>query len=369
MKKQNGTMKDFLNNTTQGKDFIFELTQRNPEPSVTSANGTPMYYPPSVHVPLRSEVYDPKLGMNRIVNYAPGERFLFLDEQSEITKNSNKEFMAEFKSGYYIAHGENTMLLKALMMSAYNESNADRDKSKPALFKFVDTSSNYNNIVKEGARYAEALTWVFTADFDAVKAYARVLLGDNMGNDAAEVRYNMERIAAQDPDKFLTDLKSPTTMRKHYVLEAIERRVLHVNYGQNSISWYNNQGSPLSTAPIGVDPIDHFVKATFTPDGEKVFSEIQSMASPQITHQPSNNTVPVNIPEVPQGLPDKIEHTGVSDSEATEMLNALIERGTIEKAGAWYLYKSQKWQGFGKFKDALAGDALLLREIRKEFNK
>lgn len=49
-----------------------------------------------------------------------------------------------------------------------------------------------------------------------------------------------------------------------------------------------------------------------------------------------------------------------------EIIISAVEWGVIERAGAWFVYKEQKYQGMVKLIEALKQDAALVEELKNQ---
>ena len=369
-----GSYSDFKSGNFFSKEFIFVLNHINQTPSFKSGRGNGMHYPPSYRLLLVDQVFDSATGVMRNIRYIPGEMSIFQDEQTPDDKIPKKNFHLEFIDGDKLVDGRQTLLIKYLMTTNKNGSNPNRDKSVRPAFFTVDPGEGLKSVMDSDELLAEAQHFCYKGDWDEVAAYAMVL-GIPLDRDAREIRYSLRMKATADPKRFMEGLRSPKMKRKYYVMEALKEGIIVKNSSTNTINW--KDGGAITQAPMGKDLVDDFVDASFSPNGEKVWSAIMGILRPEaslpkvvteLQNVPSDadlNQIKIDVkPVIPQVIIADISDEEVSD---------FIDRGL--KSGAIVFTKPQwhKIDGKNYSRKALAQELkvnpILLAKLKTELSK
>ena len=364
--KKYASLEDYKTNNFKDKLFLFQLTEKNSNPSMTKSDGRPMFYPPKYKFQyLVDEVYDASSGSRREIRYAQGVQTIYVDKQNPELDYTKKNFKSEFLDGLLIIEGSNKLAIDYLMNTNFNKGNPNRDRSKVSVFEFIDKQGEYKNVVANDMKEQEAATWCYNAPFEDVLAYARVKLGKVEGKDSDEIRWNMRAIAKMNPIAFMSEKDKPLTKRKHSVLNALDRNIIAVNASSNSVVWFENPNQPLTTAPIGVDAIDHFVQATFTNDGELIYSAIVDRMKPVIKNATILNTfIPEARPVEQEVSKPVLEVNAEGWKDLVDMYEAGIDKSVVKKQGAWIMYGDYKIQGKTAFIEKMKTDEKMLEKMK-----
>lgn len=371
--KRLGSFADFKSGNYSGKEFVFVLNHINQNPSFKSGRGQGVHYPPSVRVLLYDEIFDKEANRQRVIRYIPGETSIYMDEQSSDDKIAKRNFHLEFINGDKRVDGTQTLLIKYLMLTNKNGSNPNRDKSVNPRFFTVDPGEGLKVVMDSDELLSEAQHFCYKGDWDEVAAYSMVL-GIPLDRDAREIRYSLRMIASNDPKKFMDGLKSPKMKRKYFVMEALREGIIVRNPANNTVSW--KDGGVITQAPIGKDLIEDFVDATFTPNGEKVFSAIMGVLRPE-TSSPKIATELTNIPaEVTKEGPKfdgpvvpQVVMADISDAEVDSLIERAEAKGVITYAAPfWFKFNGKSYKKKEALSAALKGDPFLVAELKKQLN-
>jgi hypothetical protein len=368
--KKYGSYEDYKNNLLNDKIFLFQLHKKRQFPSLVRSNGQPMVFPARAEFKMEDEIYDSKLGRRRQIRYALGVKSIFVDEQNQEVDSKRKAVRVEFKDGLAFAKGNDPLAVKFLMMSNYNGANPDRDTSKRIIFEFVDKDSQFREAIDNEKKEWEAVNWVYSdkTPLHDLTSYARVLIGQSIEDmKIDEIRWNLKAIAKSNPSKFMAGMTDPRLKRKQVVYEAIDKGLLGVNYANNTVFWKENPTMPLTVAPIGVDPIDQFVQASFTPDGEIIFKAVREQVAPVAKNAAMLSTfIPEPKKEV-EVIEPQLNVNPVMWTELKSMYDKAIEKGIIVKAASWIKYGDYKLQGTDDlFIKTLKGDKALFERLSKD---
>lgn len=366
-----GSIEDFnsKNSNKWDKRYIFVLNHQMGTPSIVGK-----HFPDSYSIPLEDQIFDSTIQKSRVIRVVPGEQSIFRDEQSEDgqkARHINKIFS---KKGDLIVEAKEEQTLKFLMMSNKNGSNPNRDKNVIPLYYLFDSKQGMEMEISNYKAEAEALNWCYsdTTKFKHLLRYARVL-GANTNEDADLIRHQMANLAKKDPQKFLDGLKNKYTVRKFYVLEAVEKNILTVDLRSNTIQWSN--GHIICNAPVGKSPVDHFVDmsvsdATF----DMTYRDIQERVEPTVEKvapkkEPKYEAKTESIIEKPvQELlsekPNMLDVTIATD----DLIKKACKCGVITRKSSWFIYLGKNYQG-AKMNEAIEQDAILKESIIRACNE
>lgn len=366
--KQYASMADYKNDSYQGKMFLFVLAKRNSSPSFTSSIGEKQYYPETQKVLLTDEIIHGK-GRDRsrrIIRYASGVDTIFVDKQKEIDLDRRTGTVV-FLKGRLFVDSDNKFLLDFLMKSNMNGANTDRLTNKAPKYFFQDMGKQFEDQMAADDLEYEAVKWVKEADWNDLFGYARILMGPTAADkDNSEIKFQMRKIARSNPKMFLEGLDNPSLKRKQVVLEAIDEGYLKVNAANNTLCWADNPSSPLVTAPIGADIVDHFIKGSFSEAGERVYDAIEKFvrSGKEAAEEVVINNVP--IPEVKEKIAaPQIDSPHASVEVVEELMEECLKAEIIEKSGPWF-----KFEGFpsknnrAKYVEEILGNRALYDLLR-----
>jgi hypothetical protein len=364
-----GGVTDYDAKNFRDKKFKFILNHFNADPTLKYEKGGPVNFPLTFNVLLYDIIFDEKTKMQRTIRYIPGEKSIYVDEQTPDNEKSAPKKMvhAEFVKGEFTVEGYNTTLIDFMMKSNFNGSNPNRIAGKRLLYRLLDTSLGMKLMMDKDKKVDEAKHWCYTGDWDQVAAYAQAL-GLNMGDDPSQIRFHMRQLVDKDVEKFTEGMNNAGVRRKYFILQAIEQGHLTVNNNDGTVSWAS--GGTITTSPAGKNPVDHFVDSTFSQAGEAIFRNVMTFLRPQARvetvieptlapapkHNPKKDILPTN-PNAP------------SDGRIEEIIHEAISNGIIEQAGPWYSWADQKVKGSEAMKEAVKTSAEVLAYLEAEIMK
>lgn len=371
---KNGSLEDYKAgiDTYKDKIFTFRLTQVNANPSVvtgvdnnTNEGGVPQHFPPLVVIPATDTILHS--GRRRNIKYVPGAKTIFVEDMTPEEKANTTNYAFKFVKGIKVVEGYDSNLLDYFMHTNWNTGNPDKITTKPFEFFLVDREAFFKKSTDHSKVLNQARTWCDTAPSQEIINYALPLMGVEWVNtkDVHEIRFNLKHLAEQNPEKFIKDKDSASTKRKGVVLQAILKKVLIANPSAGTVSWSSNLGEALSLAPIGIDTVDHFVAATFTPDGERIYLEVCKQLQPQV-QAVMNPVMPTNIKPV-------LEVNHLASTDVEELVTELFEKGVVVKNGpAWIKSATNdkmKWTGKTALAQALKNEPETLATLKAELSK
>lgn len=325
--------------------YEFWLEKKNPNSSYSFDNmgqkKVQMSYPTSLNVkmeyPLSRLNETTKKYESVYVRHVATEHSVFKHEQDE--KNGIEKVVTRlrFTKGYAQVKGTDTLLLEAIKNDSRNASNPNRDKGKKAIYFLRDDESAFEKQLIIDDEKFEVVSFVRNPEnFDIVLAYARVVLSEQeyktCSNNPRMVVRRMQGLAEANPQMFKNGIKSPTVLKKHYVLEALEAGELLFDERANAIYWRN--GEMIHQTPIGMSPINSFVDKILsdsTGNTESIYNLILGKMNKGAVKQPEHK------PYVP------IAKT--STGEFDVLFDKLMADGRIIKQGVWHTFNGRKYQG------------------------
>jgi hypothetical protein len=327
---------------------VFENVNYNSKPSIEK-----MHRNPRTGFWALDEIFDPETDTNRIIRYVPGEKSIYLDEQTN--QDLGKKYYIQFINGFlYVSPMEKT-LLEFIQKCNFNEACEYRMPGKEVLFRKQNHTNTARKLMTDDRQIMKAKAAAYDMPIEELVAYARVL-NINVDRDPEEIRYHMSVIAGEDPDTFLQGLSNPSTKRKHWVLAAIDRGVITLDRNTRKIKWSNGQA--ICTAPYGIDPIDHFVDLTFEAEGEEVYSHLKKLVDPKVEDNQEREAPKMDPYEGP-GL--DVEKLGTLD-----LFENCVKYGVLGKNGNWYVYDGENIaMGKKKATEKIDSDEDLNKNLRK----
>jgi len=371
--KKYGSYEDYKQNKFSDKIFLFRLHKKRQHPSLVRSNGQPMHFPARAEFKMEDEIYDSASGRRRQIRYAIGVKSIFVDEQTIELDSKRKTQRIEFKDGLAFAKGNDPLAVKFLMITNYNGANPNRDTAKQIVFNFVDKDSEYKGAIEDDKKEWGAINWVYSdkTPLHDLTSYARVLIGPSIEDmKIDEIRWNLKAIAKSNPTKFMSGMNDPKIKRKQIVYEAIDKGLLGINHANGSVFWKENPTMPLSVAPIGVDAVEQFVHASFTPDGEIIFKALREQVAPAVKNAAMLSTYIPEPKKVEEVVAPVLNVNPVTWTDLKGMYDKAVEKGIITKAGSWIKYGDFKLQGADDlFIKTLKGDKALYERLEVDVNK
>ena len=162
-----------------------------------------------------------------------------------------------------------------LMLSNYNESNPNRDKTKTAFFKKIDPVGDAKRKSDELRAKHDAVTLALSLPDDEI----RTLISARGGNSDAPIetlRSQIEEFAFNDPVGFKASAQSKTNELRALVQRCLDRGVLKFDGRNNKFSW-GKSGEDIVTVArsTGSDKVTGMVEfLTSTDQGSAVAKEL-----------------------------------------------------------------------------------------------
>jgi hypothetical protein len=347
-----------------GKKFTFVSVKRNEKPSMLTGadergeGGQPLYYPPLEKIPSSDIIFDERKRMRRAIRYIPGETTIYHDEMSDIAKENKHDYKIKFERGVRIVSGDEWTLLDYMFKSNWNVNNPHKITEKPGGYYLFDKEAVFREAIDKDTVREEAKAWCHNALPNDIIRFSRALKGTSwvVGKSVQQLRWELLTEAMLDPARFMNNRKDERLIRKGIALDAIDMDILVVDKQNNRMKW-GNTGREIVIAPMGTDPLDYMIEASFTEQGSGLMAEI----SRQLMPNPEKIAPPVSSTEEPQ-----ISFTGIDNITAEAMFNEFHEQGVIEKIGpSWWKYNDKKYRK-KELMDAMQSDSNLVALMQKQ---
>ncbi len=247
------------------KSHHFKLIKKRKKPALQGR-----YYPSIKRLPSEEEIYDPQQNKTRTIRYAIGESSIYKDDQPE------KVVLGDiiFQNGSIIVPHTSPTLIEFLTVSNHNSENPHRKQEKERIFAELNPARDAEAELDKEEAIARAKAMVFTMEFDDLRGYARVL-GVNVKRSASEIKHDMLRKAAKDPNGFMAGIDDPITKRQRVVMDAISCNILEVS-GRGAFWKHGDEKKMITPIPSGRDGVAWFAEWTLTEkEGETVFRDLE----------------------------------------------------------------------------------------------
>jgi len=288
-------------------------------------------FPPAEVIDTVDEIFisEGKAERNRLIRYKPGEKSVFLDEQSgQYDKDGKikKYGSIVMTNGILAVDGREKLLLKYLRMCNANIASEYRMPGKTAIFMERDVEVEAEVYLEEEKADRELLNMIDNMSPSELQAQS-LILGDTRADKkkTAEVRRDLIIAAKSDPKRFREKLNDVNSTRKVHVLTALKDGYIKYDKSTNTITW--EDGKEITKCPIGKDPSDYLVELSFLPAYEKVYAAIE-LRKPLRTIKLKSNT---------------------KNETDRELVETAMEAAIFDKKGLWYrLERNGELQNIGR---------------------
>lgn len=221
--------------------------------------------------------------VEKVIRYVPGESSIFADEQTSNASKKVEDII--FEGGYITVHPTSYNLQQFLENDIRNRDNEHSPVGTRKLYTLLNTEKAETSRVVNFVTVSKVTNFVYDTFKEplgnaALKAYA-VTLGINV--DGAEEHQIMNAFYSMinvDPKSFIEGFQNQSHNRKFYVMRAEKTGIITVDRDANVIKL---NGQIVLNVPIGIDPIDYFVKKSFE-ELQSTYVHIRSKVDEQKLH-------------------------------------------------------------------------------------
>lgn len=260
----------------QRQSVRFCLT--NPNKPGSSNYEAKRMFPPSTNVPVIDVIYDADKKTQRTIRYIPGEKSIYMDEQS-VKEAPKKRSEILFYDGWKTVDETEVLLLQYLRAVNFNQGNKHRMPNTNVIFKEFKPHEDKQVLIDKEEIEIKARASVINMPFEEMKQLAKAM-GLSTDREVAEIKHDLLVRAKQNPEKYLKQLGSKNMKQRWAIIEAIDTNILSHNKQNATISWVG--GGVIFQGAIGTDIIEDFAEYTQnTEDGKNIFTRIQKLYEKQ----------------------------------------------------------------------------------------
>lgn len=345
--------------------YTFQLSHPAMSNSLTTKEGQPILFPPSVTISAVDRILYPNEDgylEERTIAFRPGQSTVFVadgEDLQSLNENRTKSLGdIEFIHGFLRVSKRQPQLLEFLRLCNKNGTNINRDKNVTVSFFEVNHEAAIKSIMDNEERDIEIITFCTKGDYETVRSVA-MALGINVNQPVIQVRYDLRTYAMRSEETkstFMRALKSPSVKRKSIVMDAIQNEILYINRANNSLNW--TDGTNILAAPMGKDPVDYFVDNSFNNNsGEMTYAEIQRQV--EELKAPKHN--PIAAPKFAIDVKNEVNES--EEYSYDDLIKSAKKAGIIEVRGAYIRYDGMNYKK-ADFIDMLKSDKSVYNEIK-----
>jgi hypothetical protein len=296
-------------------------------------NGDPLF---------RDENQTNPVMVNRQIRYSKGESSIYVEEQMEGAKPS----AILLQGPLLIVNDTNTPnLAEYLQKTNYNATNENRRTDVNPIIKEYNAAKMYEKALDIEDKKIDAIVRAQQMDFDELKAF--LIVTSKRANMAKrynrmspqEIRHEAYRLARTKPDVFLKGISDELSKIKIVLVKAISAGIIKNDEKSNELLW--ESGNPIMRSPRGISVVDEFCEKIMNSDEYKEYFETIK-AKLNGMHNRSEATREV----------EAVSHGDRYDS----VIDEAVKKGLVEKAGKFFTYDDEEYEGYEAFKEALKED-------------
>jgi len=210
-------------------------------------------------------IYDEEKNTVRSIRYCPNEPSIYVDEQSD---NARKEPVIFYDKMLMVPKTKPNLL-------AFLEAHPSNRANGGSVFEKIDNKKkSQDNIEKEFA-VADAVRMVRDKSMNELLPVA-IYNNLNINRDFSEVRYDLLRIAKNDPTGFIQSFDKPEVRTRAIATQANDYQIIKVT---NSGAYWFDSNSLIVSNPVGMESMDTFVRFLLTEKGGSVLSRLEDELS------------------------------------------------------------------------------------------
>lgn len=216
---------------------------------------------------LLDESGNPRSFKTRQIRYLPGERSIYVDEQSTPFYNDKMKVIQgrpiKAVDRVMVVSGTEVNKVEFLMKTNANGSNPNRDSRRAILFRLNDPESQAKKALENDEARINAQYRILHMPIEQLKPLMITLAKSTAEiqkisiMEINELRYMARSIADKDPKKFLESMSTDGNEYRFIINSGIANGVIKIIDATNSIIWHD--GGILIQAPHGLNPTEHLV--------------------------------------------------------------------------------------------------------------
>lgn len=206
-------------------------------------------------------VYDPDKDTVRELRYCPNEPSIWADEQGEKAVRQS----VLFRDKKLFVEKNKPNLREFMERHPGNQANGGK------LFKEVDRQKDSEEQLEKEFALNDAVTKVRDTKVEDLLAVA-LYFGIGINTSASDIRFNLLRVAKNNPSEFMKSFESPQVMARATMIQAKDWQIINVK--KDGVYWFDSNKLIISV-PVGQDPMDVMVRFCLTEKGAPVLSSLE----------------------------------------------------------------------------------------------
>lgn len=311
------------------------------------------------------------------LRYSVGEYEILKHLQTPDKDKKHKVVMEDFVDGHISIRGTEVNKLRIIANMEGFANNPNRNKRNKPIFFLRDVDMEADAQMKIEDERFEIESFVRDAEnFDVVCAYARVVLGkseyENLSDNPKMIVMRMLGLVKQNPAIHFEGLKNPANLKLHYIMEALDNKIIYVNPQQNAI-YMTKDNTLIQMSPIGIDVLRKFAENIYEDVTGATKNKYEMIVSKLPQYKAKVKETKVEEPEKDETEEPIKAPTKTYDEETLKsLLSRGEQRGLIKyfgKAGGFKLAEgtlnARTFMGFRKFKEEMENNAEFANTIEE----
>jgi len=207
------------------------------------------------------QVYDEPSNSVRGIRYAPMEKSIYIDEQSE-----GALIEPLFFDKKYLTVPPTQPNLRAFM-----DTHPGNVKNGGNIFKLVQKDENVEVDVEEEFKVSDAISIIKNRPIDELLPVA-MALNINTNQKDLSIKHALIKYAKNKPDDFMSTIDSPMVNARSTVAQSIDFQIIEERNG--ACVWFDT-GKMIVSVPLGQDIIEVMTRFVMTDKGASVLSELE----------------------------------------------------------------------------------------------
>jgi len=217
-----------------------------------------------IYFRLRSKnvnIFDEESRTVRQIRYCPGERSIYVDEQSDVAVISHVVF-------------DNKMLIVPFdkpNLRQFLELHPDNVQNGGSVFELANREADSEAELENEFAVTDAITLIKSRDMDELLPIA-IALNINTNQKDLAIKRALVQQAKSNPEKFMSLFDSPLVMARSTVSQAFDFQIIDDRNG--AVVWFDT-GKLIVSVPVGQDKVQVMTRFVLTDKGSTVLSELE----------------------------------------------------------------------------------------------
>jgi len=206
-------------------------------------------------------IFDESVGYNREIRYSPGEKSIFVDEQSSTARREQ------------IVFRDKTLMVNQTMpnLIEYLRNHPDNQVNGGKLFIEVNNEHNAEEELEKEFLLHDAISYIKESEIDTLLPLA-LSYGISADLSSLEIKRSLIQQAKGNPRTFMENVNSPLVKLKALVITALDFQILKSK--SDGMYWYDSNQIIIPT-PAGQDTKSVFTRFLMSERGYDVREELE----------------------------------------------------------------------------------------------